>query len=81
VNKTNPIKELHMSRNLRDKMLTRKAEYKAVGRYAKQTDPGMIEMLEEDGYPTTLEAIGQVIEQSDPEMFDHILNDILGNID
>ena len=41
----------------------------------------MIEMLEEDGYPTTLEAIGQVIEQSDPEMFDQILNDILGNID
>lgn len=71
-----------MNQNLRDRILTRTAEYKAVGRYAKQTDPGMIERMQEDGYPITLTSIGQVMEQSDPEMFDHILNVILlGNDD
>lgn len=65
-----------MNKSLRDKILTTAEEHKAVGRYAKQTDPGMIQRLREDGYPTTLEAIGQVIEESDPEMFDHILDNL-----
>jgi len=71
-----------MSKNLRNRILTSTAEFIAVGRYAKQTDPGMIERMQEDGYRITLLAIGQVVEQSDPEMFDHILNVILlGNDD
>ena len=57
-------------------MFATNAEYKAVGRYAKESDPGMIQRLREDGYPTTLKAIGEVIYQSDPDMFDQILDNL-----
>lgn len=63
--------------NLRDKMFPTTAEYKAVGRYAKMVDPGMVERMKEDGYSTTLTSIGEVMLQCDPEMFYHILDNNL----
>jgi len=65
-----------MSKNLRDKMFTTTAEYKAVGRYIKRTDPSMVEWLRDHGYSTTPLAIGEVIEQSDLMNFDQILHSL-----
>lgn len=55
--------------------------YTIVGRYTKQTDPDFVNRLKEDGYKTTNKAVGQAVAESDPEMFDHLINDILGNHD
>jgi hypothetical protein len=51
-------------------------EFAAVGKVVRQTDPGIIEMLEEDGIETTDEMIGKVSMECDLDEFEDILNSI-----
>jgi hypothetical protein len=51
-------------------------EFAAVGKVVRQTDPGIIEMLEEDGIETTDEMIGKVSMECDLDDFEDTLNSI-----
>ena len=52
-------------------------EIAAVGRYTRVTDPGFIELLEEDGIdPCTDEAIGQAMLEHDVDEFEDVLDNI-----
>ena len=51
-------------------------EFAAVGKVVRQTDAGIIEMLEEDGIETTDEMIGKVAMECDLDEFEDILDSI-----
>jgi len=51
-------------------------EFAAVGKLVRQTDAGIIEMLEEDGIETTDQMIGKVMMESDLDQFEDILDGI-----
>jgi hypothetical protein len=51
-----------------------KRECITVGKYARHADPSIVERLRADGYSTTNQNIGIHVLESDPEMFDHILD-------
>ena len=51
-------------------------EFAAVGKVVRQTDAGIIEMLEEDGIETTDQMIGKVMMECDLDAFEEILDDI-----
>jgi len=51
-------------------------EFAAVGKLVRQTDAGIIEMLEEDGIETTDQMIGKVMMECDLDQFEDILDGI-----
>jgi hypothetical protein len=53
-----------------------RAEFLAVGKYTKSTDPEMVSRMKTDGYKTGAQAVGEYVYQVDAHMFYRVLENL-----